>query len=73
MNLDSTLLTIDLVVLSTIIGILAVIVKILVGIQEDAVKNAKQTTRIEQAIEFYGQRLTSIENWIAGNSGFKGQ
>jgi cell division protein FtsL len=73
MNLTSTLLTVDLVVLSTILAILAVILKSLMAVQEDAVQSAKQTTRIEQAIEFYGQRLTSIENWIAENSGFKGR
>lgn len=71
MNLTSTILKIDLAVLSCILGILVLIWKSLRELQKDNILAAEQRTKIEQVVVFYGERLDKIESWIAGNSKLK--
>ena len=71
MNLTSTLLKIDLAVLSCILGVVVVTWNTVRKIQEDSILAAQQRTRIEQMLVFYGERLDKIENWISGNSGIR--
>jgi len=71
MNLTSTLLKIDIAVLSVALSLLLVVFNLLKTVQKDAVEAAKERTRTEETIRFHDKRLNSIENWIAGNSGFK--
>lgn len=71
MNLTSTLLKVDLAVLSCILGIVLLIWNALRKIQEDNILAAQQRTRMEQMLVFYGERLDKIENWISGNSGLR--
>ena len=71
MNLTSTLLKIDLAVLSCILGIVLLSWNALRKIQEDNILAAQQRTRMEQMLVFYGERLDKVENWISGNSGLK--
>ena len=70
-NLTSTLLKVDLAVLSCILGIVLLIWNALKKIQEDNVLAAQQRTRMEQMLIFYGERLDKVENWISGNSGLR--
>ena len=71
MNFTSTLLKIDLAVLSCILGLMALIWKSLREIQKESIIIAQEKTKTDQTIMFYGKRLDSIESWISGNSGFK--
>ena len=71
MNLTSTLLKVDLAVLSCILGVVLLIWNALKKIQEDNVLAAQQRTRMEQMLIFYGERLDKVENWISGNSGLR--
>ena len=71
MNLTSTLLKVDLAVLSCILGVVLLIWNALRKIQEDNISAAQQRTRMEQMLIFYGERLDKVENWISGNSGLK--
>ncbi|WP_293356278.1 MULTISPECIES: hypothetical protein [unclassified Microcoleus] len=70
-NLTSTLLKVDLAVLSCILGIALLIWNALRKIQEDNILAAQQRTKIEQLVVFYGERLDKVENWISGNSGLR--
>ena len=71
MNLTTTLLKVDLAVLSCILGVMILIWNTLKKIQEDNIIAAQQRTRIEQTLVFFGERLDKVENWISGNSGLK--
>ena len=71
MNLTSTLLKVDLAVLSCFLGVAMLILNSLRKIQEDNILAAQQRTRMEQMLIFYGERLDKVENWISGNSGLK--
>ncbi len=71
MNLTSTLLKVDLAVLSCILGVVLLIWNALKKIQEDNILAAQQRTRMEQMLVFYGERLDKVENWISGNSGLR--
>ncbi|MCC3409907.1 MAG: hypothetical protein JGK17_31095 [Microcoleus sp. PH2017_10_PVI_O_A] len=71
MNLTSSVLTVDLVVLSGLIGLILLIGKTLNDVQKEAIVAAKEWTQIEETVKFYGKRLDNIEGWITGNSGFK--
>ncbi len=71
MNLTSTLLKVDLAVLSCILGVVLLIWNALRKIQEDNILAAQQRTRMEQMLVFYGERLDKVENWISGNSGLR--
>lgn len=73
MNLTSTLLKVDVAVLSTILGVMVVFYKCLREVQAEAVEAAKERTRIEQSVEFHGQRLDSLENWRAAISEIRRQ
>ena len=71
MNFTSTLLKIDLAVLSCILGVMALIYNSLKGVQKEAILAAQSQVKLEKTIEFHGKRLDNIESWISGNSGFK--
>ncbi|MEG4322553.1 MULTISPECIES: hypothetical protein [unclassified Microcoleus] len=73
MNLTSTLLKIDLAVLSVVLAVLLVLVNAIRSMQKEAVDAAKQRAEVVATIKFHDQRLTNVENFIAGNSGFKSQ
>ncbi|WP_293355913.1 hypothetical protein [Microcoleus sp. CAWBG51] len=68
MNLTSTLLKVDLAVLSVILGMVVVLVKSLREMQQEAVRSAEERTEIRQNIDFYGKRLDNLENWRAAIS-----
>ena len=70
-NLTSTLLKVDLAVLSCILGVVLLIWNALRKIQEYNILAAQQRTKMEQMLIFYGERLDKFENWISGNSGLK--
>ena len=71
MNFTSTLLKIDLAVLSCVLGLMALIYNSLKAVQKEAILSAQSQVKLEKTIEFYGKRLDNIESWISGNSGFK--
>ncbi|MCC3573799.1 MAG: hypothetical protein JGK30_17425 [Microcoleus sp. PH2017_40_RAT_O_B] len=71
MNFTSTLLTIDLAVVSCILGLMVLVWNSLTEIQKGAVAVAKHQTEIEKTLEFHEKRLDSVEQWIAGNSGLR--
>ncbi|WP_293126905.1 hypothetical protein [Microcoleus sp. bin38.metabat.b11b12b14.051] len=71
MNFTSTLLKIDLAVLSCVLGLMALIYNSLKAVQKEAILSAQGQVRLEKTLEFYGKRLDNVESWISGNSGFK--
>ncbi|MEG4318128.1 MULTISPECIES: hypothetical protein [unclassified Microcoleus] len=71
MNLTSTLLKIDLAVLSCLLGLMGLIWKLLKDMQKEAIVAAEERAKTQEVIKFYGKRLDHIESWISGNSGFK--
>ncbi|MCC3409995.1 MAG: hypothetical protein JGK17_31565 [Microcoleus sp. PH2017_10_PVI_O_A] len=71
MNLTSTLLQIDLAVMSCLLGLMGLIWKTLRDIQKEAIVAAQERTKLEETVKFYGKRLDNVESWITGNSGFK--
>ncbi|MCY7381258.1 MAG: hypothetical protein LH628_01470 [Microcoleus sp. CAN_BIN18] len=71
MNFTSTLLKVDIAVLSVVVSLLIVVFNLLKNLQKEALEAAKERTRIEEAIRFHDKRLNSIENWIAGNYGLR--
>lgn len=71
MNFTSTLLKIDIAVLSVVISLLFVVFNLLKTLQKESIEAAKERTRTEETIRFHDKRLSSVENWIAGNSGLK--
>jgi len=71
MNFTSTLLKVDIAVLSVVVSLLIVVFNLLKGLQKEALEAAKARTRTEETIRFHDKRLNSIENWIAGNSGLR--
>ena len=70
-NLTSTLLKVDLAVLSCILGVVLLIWNALRKIKEYNILAAQQRTKMEQMLIFYGERLDKVENWISGNSGLR--
>lgn len=72
MNFTSTLLKVDIAVLSVVVSLLVVVFNLLKTLQKEALEAAKERTRTEETIRFHDKRLNSIENWIAGNSGLRG-
>ena len=71
MNITSTLLKIDLAVMSCLLGLIALIWKSLMEIQKEAIIAAQERTKTEKTVEFHGKRLDNVEQWISGNSGFR--
>lgn len=71
MNFTSTLLKIDIAVLSVVISLLCVVFNLLKTLQKESIEAAKERTRTEETIRFHDKRLNSVENWIAGHSGLK--
>ena len=71
MNFTSTLLTIDLAVISCFIGLMGLIFNSLKVIQKEAIIAAQERTKTEKTVEFHGKRLDNVEQWISGNSGFR--
>lgn len=63
MNLTSTLLKVDLAVLSVLLGVVVVGLTWLHKIQEQAAKAATERAETRGTIEFYGKRLDDLENW----------
>ena len=68
MELISTILKIDLAVLTVFLGVLGFFFTALEAMKEDLKKEAEYRGRADKAIEFHGQRLDSLENWRAAIS-----
>lgn len=68
MELISTILKIDLAILSVVLGIMVIFFKWFSEMRAEAIKAAKQQTLLEETNKFHGQRLDSLENWRAAIS-----
>jgi hypothetical protein len=71
MNLTSTMLKVDLAVLSVILGLLILVLGKVKDIKSDAVESAKERTEIRKTLEFHDHRIGNVEGWISGNSGLR--
>ncbi|WP_293341051.1 hypothetical protein [Microcoleus sp. CAWBG58] len=68
MDLTSTLLKVDLAVLSVVVGIIVVFYKWFGEVRAEMIRAAKQQTVLEETDKFHGQRLDSLESWRAAIS-----
>ncbi|WP_293158363.1 MULTISPECIES: hypothetical protein [unclassified Microcoleus] len=68
MELISTLLKVDLAVLTVILGIVGFLWKSIRDVKADAKADATDRAEGKATLQFYGKRLDSLENWRAAIS-----